>query len=66
MIGKTITSHDGYYEFTNVNAGNYHIRIDLAFLDARGLKSQPGVFELSTPPQGGFVEVEPFLCVCKK
>ncbi|ATC95563.1 SPOR domain-containing protein [Pseudoalteromonas tunicata] len=60
LIGKTITSHDGYYEFTNVNAGNYHIRIDLAFLDARGLKSQPGVFELSTPPQGGFVEVEPF------
>ncbi|SFC25806.1 SPOR domain-containing protein [Pseudoalteromonas denitrificans] len=58
LIASTVTSHDGYYEFNEVNSGDYHIRVNQDFLALRGLKSQPGVYHLATPPQGGFVEIQ--------
>ncbi|MDP4985613.1 SPOR domain-containing protein [Pseudoalteromonas tunicata] len=57
-IKISVTSHDGYYEFTGVNAGDYYIRVNSAFLNNRGLKSQPGIYHIPTPPQGGFVELQ--------
>jgi len=57
LISKIKTDDDGFFEFIDLEPGNYIVSIEQAYLDSRTLKSNPGSLEFITPPAGGYFEL---------
>lgn len=55
---QTHSDADGYYEFTNIQPGQYQVIIDSNYLRDAGYTSDILGYRVSTPIYGGFVELD--------
>ena len=61
VIDRTITNFEGYYEFNGLIPGHYGFRVANEVLAIRKMESNPGVYSLSTPERGGYIEMGEFI-----
>ncbi|MFQ3236696.1 MAG: hypothetical protein ACI9C4_002269, partial [Paraglaciecola sp.] len=57
------TDLDGYFEFIDIEPGQYQVMINATSLADAALQSNPGKLAFTTPPAGGFFELSPILAI---
>ena len=57
------TDLDGYFEFIDIEPGQYQVMINETSLADAALQSNPGKLAFTTPPAGGFFELSPILAI---
>ena len=60
-LEREVTSDiDGYFEFLNLAPGEYEVTISQEYLDRKNYTSDIIGYRVSSPSNGGFVELDPF------
>jgi hypothetical protein len=63
VISVVDSDIDGYFEFIDIEPGQYQVRLEQEFLATRALQSSPGRLAFTTPPAGGYFELGVILAV---
>jgi septal ring-binding cell division protein DamX len=63
VVNVIDTDLDGYFEFIDIEPGQYQVMINETSLADAALQSNPGKLAFTTPPAGGFFELSPILAI---